>query len=34
MIQGPEHLSYEDRLRSWDPFSLEKGRLRRDLSNV
>jgi len=31
MIQGMEHLSYKDRLRELELFSLEKRRLQRDL---
>lgn len=30
MISGLEHLFYEDRVREWNFFSLEKRRLQRD----
>ena len=32
MVQGMEDLSYEDRLRELDLFSLGKGRLQEDLT--
>lgn len=34
MVKGPEHLSYEKRLRELEVFSLEERRLGEDFINV